>query len=148
MNYRIIIICLVALLAVSACSAKTDPAPSPASPADSVATVVTQQVTFLELGSKTCIPCKMMQPVLKAIAKEYAGKVKVEFHDLADDREIRQKYRVRVMPTQIFLNSEGQEFFRHEGFYPQEDITKMLNEYFASKISPESPDSEPPVQRR
>lgn len=140
MNYRIIMICLVAMLAVSACSAKTDPAPSPASPADSVATVETQQVTFLELGSKTCIPCKMMQPILKAIEKQYAGKVKVEFHDLADDREIGKKFQVRVMPTQIFLDAEGREFFRHEGFYPQEEIAKMLDEYFAETGSPTVPD--------
>lgn len=124
------------MLTISACGAKTDPLPEQTTPADSIATTEAETVTFLELGSKTCIPCKMMQPVLKAIAKEYAGKVKVEFHDLADDREIGQKYRVRVMPTQIFLNSEGQEFFRHEGFYPQEDITKMLNEYFASTKQP------------
>ena len=48
------------------------------------------------------------------------------FHDLYKDREIGQKYNIRVMPTQIFLDMNGREFFRHEGFYPQAEIEKML----------------------
>jgi thioredoxin 1 len=32
------------------------------------------------------------------------------------------------MPTQVFLDKDGKEFFRHEGFYPKADIEKMLAE--------------------
>ena len=39
-------------------------------------------VTFVELGSVRCIPCKMMQPIMKDIEKDYAGQVKVVFHDV------------------------------------------------------------------
>lgn len=37
-------------------------------------------VTFLELGSVNCIPCRMMQPVMKEIGKTYAGKGKSRLH--------------------------------------------------------------------
>ncbi len=40
------------------------------------------KVTFLEIGSVNCIPCRMMQPIMKEIAEEYKGIVKVEFYDL------------------------------------------------------------------
>ena len=39
-------------------------------------------VTFVELGSVRCIPCKMMQPIMKDIEKDYVGQVKVVFHDV------------------------------------------------------------------
>ena len=39
-------------------------------------------VTFVELGSVRCVPCKMMQPIMKDIEKEFAGQVKVVFYDV------------------------------------------------------------------
>jgi thioredoxin 1 len=121
---------LALLLLFSACTARTDTRSG--EPADSLAAdstlVLTPLVTFIELGAETCIPCKMMQPVMKEIAEEYQGLVKVIFHDLYKDRQAGQRYKVRVMPTQVFLDAQGKEFFRHEGFYPKQDIEKMLLE--------------------
>jgi thioredoxin 1 len=85
-------------------------------------------VTFIELGAESCIPCRMMQPVMRNIQLEYEGLVAVVFYDLYKERWAGQEYNVRVMPTQVFLDMEGREFFRHEGFYPQEEIEKMLAE--------------------
>ncbi len=31
------------------------------------------KVTFIELGSVTCIPCKQMQPIMKSIEEKYKG---------------------------------------------------------------------------
>ncbi len=84
-------------------------------------------VTFLELGAETCIPCKMMKPVMKDIQDEYKDKIEVIFHDITKDREIANKYNIRVMPTQVFLDKEGKEFHRHEGFYPKEEIMKIVD---------------------
>lgn len=87
-------------------------------------------VTFVELGSVKCIPCKKMQPVMKAIEEKYAGRVKVVFHDVwtEEGRSSGDVYKVRLIPTQVFLDSTGKEFFRHEGFYPEAEIIEMLGE--------------------
>jgi thioredoxin 1 len=90
------------------------------------------QVTFLEIGAESCIPCRMMKPIMKDIAEEYPGVVKVVFHDLYKDRSIGQQYGIRVMPTQVFLDAKGKEFFRHEGFYPKDEMKAMLDKYLAS----------------
>jgi thiol-disulfide isomerase/thioredoxin len=42
---------------------------------------VKPKVTFVELGSVNCIPCKQMQPVMKAIEKKYGEQVKVIFYN-------------------------------------------------------------------
>lgn len=89
---------------------------------------VVPMVTFIELGAESCIPCKMMQPIMREITSEYKGLVKVVFYDLYKDRQAGQKYGVRVMPTQVFLDKDGREFFRHEGFYPKEELERMLAE--------------------
>jgi thioredoxin 1 len=88
------------------------------------------KVTFVELGSVNCIPCKQMQPVMKAIEEKYAGQVKVIFYDVWTEagKPYAQQYKIRVIPTQVFLDSNGKEFFRHEGFFPLADIEKLLKE--------------------
>ena len=85
-------------------------------------------VTFVELGSVKCIPCRQMVPVMEAVEKEYKGKVKVVFHDVWTDegKPFAKQYKIRVIPTQIFLDAEGKEFHRHEGFYPKDQIDKIL----------------------
>lgn len=86
------------------------------------------KVTFVELGSKNCIPCKMMQPVMADIEKEYGTQVKVIFYDVwtKEGEPYGKKYKIRAIPTQIFLDKDGNEYFRHQGFFPKEEIVKVL----------------------
>jgi len=109
-------------------SEKTDNHPAQSIKTDSVE--LGRLVTFIELGSKTCIPCQQMQPIMKDIEKEYPNDVKVLFFDVnvPSEREVAMKYGIRVIPTQIFLDSEGKEFFRHEGYFPKEELVKVLKE--------------------
>jgi len=85
-------------------------------------------VTFVELGSVKCVPCRQMQPVMKAIEEKYAGQVKVVFYDVwkEDQRRYAEQYKIRVIPTQVFLDQNGHELMRHEGFYPEKDIDVFL----------------------
>ncbi len=90
----------------------------------------TPQVTLIELGSVRCVPCKMMTPILAEVEKEYAGKVKVVFYDVwtPEGREKAAPYRIRVIPTQVFLDHKGNEYFRHEGFFAKTDLVKVLRQ--------------------
>ena len=88
------------------------------------------KVTFVELGSVKCIPCKMMKPVMDAIEKEYAGQVKVIFYDVWTEagEPYAQQYSIRGIPTQVFLDSDGKEYYRHTGFFPKEELVKILKQ--------------------
>lgn len=86
------------------------------------------QVTFIELGSVNCVPCKMMQPVMADIEKEFAGKVKVVFYDVwtVQGQPYGRMYGIRVIPTQVFLDRDGKEYYRHEGYFPKEELIQVL----------------------
>ena len=88
----------------------------------------TPTMTFVELGSVKCVPCRQMQPVMKAIEEKYAGQVTVVFHDVwkEDQRHYAEEYKIRVIPTQVFLDRSGHELMRHEGFFPEKDIDAFL----------------------
>lgn len=86
------------------------------------------KVTFVELGSVNCIPCKKMQPVMKAIEDKYGSQIKVVFYDVwkPEQEQYAEKYGIKLIPTQVFLDENGKEFFRHEGFFPEKEIDKIL----------------------
>ena len=85
-------------------------------------------VTFVELGSVKCIPCKKMQPVMKAIEEKYGEQIEVIFYDVwkSDQRKYGEEYNIRLIPTQVFLDKSGKEIFRHEGFFPEAAIDQFL----------------------
>lgn len=84
--------------------------------------------TLLDFGSTNCEPCKTMFPILDSIEKQYEGKVTVKFVNVYTDSKATQKYNIRTIPTQIFLDSEGKIIYRHEGVLYENEIIEKLTE--------------------
>jgi thioredoxin 1 len=125
-HYILPIVILIAVLII-ACSEETQPMPEQKSQSLSE-TTVHPIITFVELGSVNCIPCRKMQPVMKSIEEKYGNQVQVIFYDVwkPDQKHYARKYGIRLIPTQVFLNHEGKEILRHEGFFPEEEIDQFL----------------------
>jgi thioredoxin 1 len=85
-------------------------------------------VTMVDLGAKTCIPCKMMAPILVKLEKEYAGKAAVVFFDVWKDQAPAKRFGIRAIPTQIFFDKAGKEVYRHEGFLGEEEIVRRFKD--------------------
>jgi thioredoxin 1 len=87
------------------------------------------KITLIDLGAATCIPCKMMAPVLEKVKKRFSGKAEVIVIDIRYDRDQAQRFQLRAIPTQIFFDKEGKEVYRHLGFLDEnaivEQFTKM-----------------------
>jgi len=88
------------------------------------------QVTLIEIGSVNCVPCRMMTPILDDVKEEYKGVVRVVFYDVFTPQGKRDAapFRIRVIPTQVFLDKDGKEYFRHEGFFPKDKVVQKLEE--------------------
>jgi len=88
------------------------------------------KVTFIELGSVRCIPCQQMQPVMKSVEEKYGKDVRVVFHDVWTEAgaPYTKQYGIEAIPTQVFLDKDGKEFFRHIGFFPEEELVKVLKQ--------------------
>jgi thioredoxin 1 len=91
--------------------------------------------TLIDLGAGTCIPCKMMAPILEDLKAEYAGTMDVRFLDVHKDPELISRYNIRVIPTQIFYDAAGKELFRHEGFFAKEDVLAKWQELGVDLVS-------------
>ncbi len=112
--------------AIPATQTPTTPEPAPGAKPPAVALP-----SILDFGRGECLACKQMMPVLDAVRDAHALSVEVRYLDLAieSNRERADAYRVRLIPTQIFLAADGRELFRHEGFLPQDQIEQKLVEF-------------------
>lgn len=82
--------------------------------------------TVIDLGARSCIPCKQMAPVLESLSGEYRGRANVLFIDVHEDDAAARKFRVQMIPTQIFFNARGKEVKRHIGFMDKSEIVKEI----------------------
>ena len=82
--------------------------------------------TLLDLGARSCTECRKMAPILEALATEYQGKASILFVDVWEEKATARKFRVQMIPTQIFFNASGQEVKRHIGAMERDEIIKEL----------------------
>jgi thiol-disulfide isomerase/thioredoxin len=82
-----------------------------------------------DFGSEKCIPCKTMKEILDPMMVEYKGKVDVRIINVYEDKERTQQFRIVTIPTQVFIDGDGKELFRHIGVYPRDSIEARFKQY-------------------
>jgi thioredoxin 1 len=82
-----------------------------------------------DFGSENCIPCKTMKGILDPMMVEYKGKVDIRIINVYEDKERTQQFRIVTIPTQVFIDADGKELFRHIGVYPRDSIEARFKQY-------------------
>ncbi len=85
-------------------------------------------VTMIDLGATSCLPCKLMAPIMKKLENQYREKAAIVFIDVWKHRDQAKRFSIRTIPTQIFFDKEGRELYRHEGFMSEAAIVRQLKE--------------------
>ncbi len=85
---------------------------------------------LLDFGAEKCIACQRLAPIIKELQREYADSFTTQFIDVWIKSNLPQarKYRIQLIPTQIFLDANGKELWRHTGFISKADILKKWRE--------------------
>ena len=110
------------------CSCADQSAKGPDSPAAQAESQTAKLPTLVDLGKGTCIPCKKMKPILDELTVEYKGRAIVRVIDLRYEPKEAKRYKIRLIPTQIFYDAEGNEVYRHEGFMGKQSIKDKFAE--------------------
>lgn len=84
--------------------------------------------TFLEFGAVGCAPCKKMEKEMETIRKDFAGKVNVRFINLSKkwNKDWADYFKIQTIPTQVILDSQGKEIYRHVGYIPADELKKVF----------------------
>lgn len=80
---------------------------------------------LLDLWAAWCAPCRIMNPVIEEIEKEFAGKVEVVKINVDEQPQEAQKYGVMSIPTYI-IEKDGQEVGRKIGVTAKADLLNLL----------------------
>jgi thioredoxin 1 len=87
----------------------------------------------VKLGSDHCIPCRMMNPVIKELAEEQDGKAVFLGLDVYENRELARQAGIRVIPTILFYDRKGKPKAKSEGGMSKEDLLKAIKELELNK---------------
>ncbi len=72
-----------------------------------------------------CQPCKMIEPIVKQLAQDWDGKVKVVKLDADENPNIMTKYGVLGIPT-LMLFKSGEIKERMTGYQPKDKLVTKL----------------------
>ncbi len=89
------------------------------------------KLTFLEFGSKNCIPCKMMELVLDSVRYNYGKEVNVVFYDVREkkNKKMLEHFGIELIPVQVLLDRNGIEYYRHIGYLPYDSLVIKFNKH-------------------
>lgn len=80
----------------------------------------------LDFYSDTCMPCKMLSPVLDDLGKLYKDKLKICKLNVNENAQLADEYGVMAVPTLMYVKN-GREINRTIGFINKNEILEHLN---------------------
>jgi thioredoxin 1 len=87
------------------------------------------QPVLVEFTAVWCGPCRMLDPLLKQLAQEWSGKVKVVKLDVDDNPDLAMEFQVMGVPT-LILFVAGQPQQRLSGYQPKDRLVAKFQPFF------------------
>jgi thioredoxin len=87
---------------------------------------------IIDFYADWCGPCKRVEPVLKQLAKDYAGKIIVYKVDTERERELAMAFGIRSIPTYFFVPLDSVPSYM-AGALPRESFVKIIDEFLLKK---------------
>ena len=76
---------------------------------------------IIDFYATWCGPCQALSPMVKRLAEEYEGKIKVLKVDVDANQALAAAARIMSIPTLFFITKDG-EIERHVGGLPYQEL--------------------------
>ena len=87
-----------------------------------------ERPVLVDFWAEWCAPCRMLAPMVEAIAAQYPERVAVVKLNVDDNPSTAQAYGIRGIPT-LILFSEGKEVERVIGVNSKESISGIIEKH-------------------
>jgi len=87
------------------------------------------QPVLVDFSAVWCQPCKMLDPIVKQLAGDWEGKVKVVKIDADENPNLVMQFGVMGIPTLLFMKG-GQIKERITGFMPKDKLIARFSPHF------------------
>ena len=82
---------------------------------------------LIDFWADWCGPCKMIAPVVEAVAEKFKDKILVGKMNVDTNQTVPGSYQVISIPT-IVLFKDGEEVERSVGFKDADELSRFINE--------------------
>ncbi|MEM0090099.1 MAG: thioredoxin [Nitrososphaerota archaeon] len=90
--------------------------------------ISSNRLAVVDFWAEWCAPCRMLAPVIKELAKEYAGKITFGKLNVDENPKTAMKFGIMSIPTLIVFK-DGQPVDMIIGAVPKRQIEVRLNRY-------------------
>ncbi|HEY1954836.1 MAG TPA: thioredoxin domain-containing protein [Polyangiaceae bacterium] len=80
---------------------------------------------LVKFGATWCPPCRALEPIVAALAKERESSLKVVDVDMDESPEVSRRFGVRAVPT-LMVFRDGKRIVAHVGAVPKQRIVALL----------------------
>jgi len=80
---------------------------------------------LVDFWAAWCGPCRMVAPVVEAVAADYAGRLKVAKLNVDENRHTAASYGIMSIPT-LLIFKDGQVRSRLVGYRPKGELVKAI----------------------
>ncbi|OLD67208.1 MAG: thioredoxin [Acidobacteria bacterium] len=89
---------------------------------------------LLDFSAEWCGPCKRLQPIVEAIAAEYADRLRVAHLDIDKAQATAVKYGIMSVPTVLFFKG-GKVMDQLLGYVPRDKLVEKIDPLLMGKPS-------------
>jgi thioredoxin 1 len=89
------------------------------------AVMESEKVVLVDFWAPWCGPCRTLEPIVDAIAEQYAAPARVVKLNVDDHPAVLQRYRIQVIPT-LILFEDGEEKDRIIGAASRDTIARAI----------------------
>lgn len=90
---------------------------------------------LIDLYADWCAPCRTLAPRVEAVAREYAGRLKVVKINTDESPRIAKAFRVQSIPMLVMI-AEGRPVGMLQGAVSKEEIVKLVDEHVGGSVGP------------
>lgn len=87
-----------------------------------------EQPVLVDFWAAWCAPCRMIAPIVEAVAEQYRGSAAVVKLNVDDNPSVSQRFGIKGIPT-LILFRDGKEAERIVGATSKETLSRLVEKH-------------------
>ena len=92
-----------------------------------------KEPVIVDFWAEWCAPCRMIAPLIDALAEEYAGRVRVGKLDVDESPEVAGRYDIRSIPSLLVFKA-GQVVEQRIGALPKQELARLADRHIGASV--------------
>ena len=89
-----------------------------------------EQPVLIDFWAEWCQPCKVLTPIVEAVAEQYKGRMKFGQMNVEDNDSVPFRYNITTLPTLLIIK-KGQVSEQSVGLVSKDKLIKLIDPLLA-----------------